>query len=79
VQNVSTKTLGHFQALKFNIEERIRQLEVLIRWRDELRDKISGQWTQGDNAPPFEATAPTPEELQEEVEQFKMACRGARI
>jgi hypothetical protein len=79
VQNVDNKTLARAQLLSFDIEERIRQLEVLIRWRDELRAKISGQWIQGDDAPHFEATAPDIEELQEEVAQFVLACKGARI
>ena len=78
MQNVDIKSLARAQSLSVDIERRIEQLEVILKWRDELRAKISGRWFLGDVAPHFEATAPDLEELRQEVAQFKLACRGAR-
>jgi hypothetical protein len=80
MQEVDSKTLARAQVLDFNIEKRIEQLEVIRRWRDELFAKLWDEPADLD-LENIEVWGPKQDldALQAEVEQFKLACKGARV
>jgi hypothetical protein len=72
VQHVRNDSVAGAQALNFDIEQRIKQLEVILRWRDELRLKLGRAANDVEVEPDYDA-------LSAEVEQFRLACKGARV
>jgi hypothetical protein len=68
---VHTKKLARAQAIKFDVEQRIRDLDLIADKKLELRLMIDAALN------PFDMT-PDLDWLKAEVELFKLSCRGAR-
>jgi hypothetical protein len=72
MQRLDEASLADAQEISFDFERKTKRLELICEWRDELRQRlaraIDDAWS----------PAPDLEELNAEVERFKLACRGAR-
>jgi hypothetical protein len=69
MQRVNSKTLDRAQPFSFDLEDRTKKLERIAAWRDELRMKLGRACNNVWEQPDYDALS---------VEQFKLACKGAR-
>ena len=69
MQHVSNTKLADAQALSIDLEDRTKKLERIAAWRDELRLKLGRACNNVWEQPDYDALS---------VEQFKLACKGAR-
>jgi hypothetical protein len=79
MERLDSKALADAQALNFDVDERIKALEMIAAWMSDLRSRIWDEpeeldlenidnWGEPQNL----------EALAAEVEQFKLAVKGVR-